>query len=128
MKAALAALLLVACEGPARPGVVARPPPPPIKPDPPREAPLPKLLRDPFFPVEEAPPARAARPAPKSAPLRLEALVVPPDGRGKVAIINGRPYAEGERVGEEVLKTIAVDHIELLSPAGARRTVRFDER
>ncbi len=44
-----------------------------------------------------------------------------------MAIFNGRPYAEGERVGEEVLQTIAVDRIVLISAAGARRTVRFDD-
>ena len=102
MKAALAALFLAACAEPARPSSVARPQPPLVKPEGPRDPPLPKLLRDPFLtPAEEAQLAPTARPAPKAARLHLEALVVPPDGRGKVAIINGRPYAEGERVGDE---------------------------
>ena len=133
MRAALAALLFAACAAcaePARPVAVPRQPPPAVKPEKPREAPLPGLVRDPFLtPAEESPlaPAEKSRPAPRAAPLHLEALVVPPDGRGKVAIINGRPYAEGERVGEEVLQTIAVDRIVLISAAGARRTVRFDD-
>ncbi|TMA26871.1 MAG: hypothetical protein E6J78_12225 [Deltaproteobacteria bacterium] len=104
-------------------------PPPAAAPAPRPARMLPKLLRDPFLtPAEEAALTRVPEP-PKAvrAALRVEALVVPSDGRRKVAIVNGHAYAEGERIGEETLAVIAADHIELVSPAGMRRTLSFDE-
>jgi hypothetical protein len=131
--AILVAVLRFALD-PPRPQRPRQLPPPAAVPASPRPAEaLPKLLRDPFLsPAEEAAlargtePSRAVRP-PVRPTLRVEALVVPSDGRSKVAIVNGRPYAEGERIGEETLAVISADHIELVSPAGARRTLSFDE-
>lgn len=97
---------------------------------------LPPLARDPFLTPEEEealnrpePPPRPVRRAKKAAPaeLRLEALIVPDDGRRKIAIVNGRPFAEGERIGDEELVSIGRDHIELVSATGVHRRVEFDK-
>jgi hypothetical protein len=93
-------------------------------------APLPHLIRDPFLtPAEEAALSHpAARPPQKAraSTLRLEALVLPSDGRSKLAIVSGRSYAEGEQIGVETLHSIKADRIELISPDGRRRTLRFE--
>jgi hypothetical protein len=93
------------------------------------------LLRDPFLtPEEEAELARPPEPPPAPArkvvrtEVRLEALIVPDDGRRKVAVVNGHPFAEGERIGGEQLVAIGSDHIELVSPKGVRRRIYFDKR
>jgi hypothetical protein len=95
---------------------------------------LPALSRDPFLTPEEeaalsrppetpAPPSRPKAPRPE---LRLEALIVPDDGSRKVAIVNGLPFAEGERIGDEELAAIERDHVDLVSPNGVRRRLHFE--
>ena len=99
----------------------------------PSPAGIPALSRDPFLTPEEE--AALTRPDPPPRPpakvvrsrLRLEAVIVPDDGRRKVAVVNGHPFVEGERIGDEELAAIESDHIDLLSPRGVRRRIYFEK-